>query len=319
MIQFGQLYSQPLQQLPIVVIDLETTGLHTHTDAICELGAVQFKGELILGTYSALVNPFRDIPDNVIEIHHLTPDMLKNAPPLDEVLPTFLQFLGASALAGHNAAFDLGFLTPAVRHLGVSLNQRPVLDTAFLARKLLPNQQGYSLSRLAKELELPSGQFHRALDDATTTAYLLQHLIKVAASQGLHTLAALEAAYPSKLILKDKDDLEPLEKAIWGAIEHTTNIDIEYCNRDGEVRQRRVSPERLDPPYLYAFCHLRQEQRCFRLSRISSYKLVGPNDPLPSPPEDKESPTQSTQEAPSPSKDTASPPANPANPPADKD
>lgn len=270
----GDLYSLPLDQLPVVVLDLETTGLHSHQDAICEVGAVLWKGNQIISSFSSLVNPQRDIPERVVEIHQLTPEILKDAPLIHEVIPTFLQFIGNAAIAGHNAAFDLGFLAPVVHPLGISLNTRPILDTASLARRLLPGQKGYALFKLAASLDLPNTRFHRALDDATTTAYLLQRLFQEAQKQGIHTLAALEEAYPPKVILSKSETSTELEKTIWNAIEHTLTLDIRYCNRDGEVRERTISPQRLEPPYLYAFCHLREEQRCFRLNRIEEFKVA---------------------------------------------
>jgi DNA polymerase III epsilon subunit family exonuclease len=282
MTQLSDLYSLSLHELPIAVVDLETTGLHPDRDAICEIGAVQIKGGRIISRYATLVNPQRDIPEHVIDIHHLTPEMLKDAPLIDDVIPLLLHFLRDSAIAGHNAAFDLGFLAPHVRKLGVDLNQRPVLDTAFLARKLLPGYQSYALSKLADAIPLPPAEFHRALDDAITTAHLLHHVFDAAQQQSIHTLAALNEQYKPSLILKSSDELSAEQNMILDAIEHKLTLDIKYSNREGEATERRVSPERLQPPYLYAFCHLREEQRCFRLSRIASI--------APSPPK-KQTPT----------------------------
>ncbi len=275
-----KLYSLFLTQVPIVVIDLETTGLHAHTDTICEIGAVKIENGELGDEYTTLVNPEQLMTPEVIAIHHLTNESLVNAPILSDVLPAFLQFIGASVIAGHNVGFDLSFLLPVLRPLGVDLSQRPALDTAQLARKLLKDANGYALSRLAKQYQLPSTQFHRALDDARTTAYLLFLLFDKLKEQGITTLAQLTETYPFRGMPSSPKSLSPLEKTFWMAIEHSLPVAIRYRNGKDEVRDRRITPERFSAPYIYAFCHLRQEQRCFRMDRIEEYRLIsGDSEP----------------------------------------
>lgn len=269
----SQLYSLPLAQVPIVVIDLETTGLHAHTDKICEVGAVKLQNGALLAEYTTLVNPKQVMTPEVIAIHNLTNEMLVDAPALSEILPGFLQFVGSSVIAGHNVGFDLSFLSPALRPLGVDWSQRPILDTAQLARRLL-EAKGYALGRLAKAFDLPATQFHRALDDARTTGHLLFLLLEKLEEKGITTLAQLVEVYPFRGMPSASRSLSALEKTFLVAIEHSLPVEILYRNRSDEVRQRQITPERISVPYLYAFCHLRQEQRCFRMDRIETYRLI---------------------------------------------
>ena len=46
----------------IVALDIETTGLDSHSDAIIEIGAVRFSGARVEGEWTTLVNPGRAIP-----------------------------------------------------------------------------------------------------------------------------------------------------------------------------------------------------------------------------------------------------------------
>lgn len=280
----NQLYSLPLSQIPIVVIDLETSGLHSHLDAICEIGAVRLENSVITDEYETLVNPRRMLRPEVIAIHQLTNEMLLQAPALADVLPSFLQFVGSAVIAGHNVGFDLGFLRPALHGLGVDLTQRPILDTAQLARKLLPSPRGYSLVRLAEQFQLPATQFHRALGDARTTAHLLCLLLDILRKQGISTLAQVMNTYPFEGVSSSHKKLSPLEQTLLQAVEHALPVEIRYRNRDDQVGERRITPERLASPYVYAFCHLRQEQRCFRVDRIEHYRiLTDPLDVVPDP------------------------------------
>ena len=63
--------------------------------------------------------------------------MLVGQPPIEEVLPRFLEFSADSVLVAHNARFDLGFLDYELSMLMSRTFPRPTLDTLRLARRLL--------------------------------------------------------------------------------------------------------------------------------------------------------------------------------------
>ncbi|MBO4257480.1 WYL domain-containing protein, partial [Streptomyces griseorubiginosus] len=52
------------------------------------------------------------------------------------------------------------------------------------------------------------------------------------------------------------------------AVDDGTAITIDYVAASGSRTIRTVSSLELDPPYLYAWCHLRDDERVFTLSRI---------------------------------------------------
>ena len=59
------------------------------------------------------------------------------------------------------------------------------------------------------------------------------------------------------------------------AIEGGFDLEIEYYARSqGEFTTRRITPESFDGDMLYAYCHLRKEDRMFKTSRIKSIKKV---------------------------------------------
>lgn len=68
----------------------------------------------------------------------------------------------------------------------------------------------------------------------------------------------------------------PIALVHW-SIAHQTDLEIDYYSRNrGELTSRKISPLRLEAEtYLHAYCHLRREERIFRLSRIASMKPVG--------------------------------------------
>src|SRR5687768_2359988 len=97
----------PLYDVTFCVLDLETTGGSATTCDITEIGAVKFRGGEIQGTFQTLVNPGTGIPPFITVLTGITEMMVREAPPLESVLPFFLEFCRGSVLVGHNVRFDL--------------------------------------------------------------------------------------------------------------------------------------------------------------------------------------------------------------------
>ncbi|WOI62446.1 WYL domain-containing protein [Streptomyces fradiae] len=54
------------------------------------------------------------------------------------------------------------------------------------------------------------------------------------------------------------------------ALDHGEPVTIEYMAASGSRTVRTVSDLEMDPPYLYGYCHLREDERVFSLSRVQS-------------------------------------------------
>jgi hypothetical protein len=106
-----------LSSTTFVVLDLETTGASPNAGAgITEIGAVKVRGGEVIGIFETFINPRESIPPYITELTGITDDMVMYAPPIENALPTLLEFLGhedESILVAHNAPFDLGFLKAA--------------------------------------------------------------------------------------------------------------------------------------------------------------------------------------------------------------
>ena len=105
----------PLAEVTFVVLDLETTGTSPSECAITEVGAVRYRGGERVGVFQTLVNPGVPIPPTITVITGITEAMVLPAPPIDEVLPALLEFIGGAVIVGHNVRFDISFLDAADR------------------------------------------------------------------------------------------------------------------------------------------------------------------------------------------------------------
>jgi ATP-dependent DNA helicase DinG len=169
-----------------VALDLETTGLDPERDAIMDVGAVKFRGEQVLESFESLVDPGRPIPYGIQQLTGITPDMVKDAPRLGNVLSRLRRLVGDLPVIGHNVSFDLGFLR---RHDLLQANA--AIDTFELASILLPHAGRYSLGILAGDLGITLPATHRALADARVTHALFVALLDQARRLDLTVIQAI--------------------------------------------------------------------------------------------------------------------------------
>ncbi len=165
----GAVYNPKDQDLDTeyCVLDIETTGLAFRTEKITELGAIKIKNGEVIDTFECFVNPEKPIPEEVVNITHITDDMVSNAETIDKVLPKFLEFMGDSVLVAHNANFDIGFIKYNAENLGYKL-ENTYIDTLALAKELFPDYKKYKLGIIAEKLGIKVDVAHRALDDVKT-------------------------------------------------------------------------------------------------------------------------------------------------------
>ena len=176
----------PLAETTFCVVDLETTGGSPFTCAITEVGAVKVRGGEVLGEFQTLVNPREPIPTFIAMLTGITDAMVVTAPPLEEVLPSFLEFAGDAVLVAHNAGFDTRFLATSAERLGYRKLENPVVCTVRLARRLVRDEvPNLRLATLAKAMRSPTEPNHRALADARATTDVLHALLELAGRWGV--------------------------------------------------------------------------------------------------------------------------------------
>jgi len=176
-----------------ILFDTETTGVfpdheeENKRDRIVEIGCVEvFNLERTGREFHAYVNPGRSVPQEVVRVHGLNEDFLRDKPRFADVVEGFLEFVGDSPLVAHNASFDQGFLNAELRRLQRSLfgNER-FIDTLAMARKRFPGAS-CSLDALARRFQLDRYGFdlaarkgaggHGALIDSRILAEVYLHL-----------------------------------------------------------------------------------------------------------------------------------------------
>jgi DNA polymerase-3 subunit epsilon len=189
---------RPLDDLTYVVLDSETTGLDPDRDQIVSIAGVVVREQTVRRgeVFDALVNPRRPIPVMSARFHGITDVAVADCPPLDVVLPAFLDFAAGAVLVGHHVWFDLRVLRREARSLGVetALLAHPVLDTVALSRVVHGALPDHGLEAVAARLGVVVRGRHSALGDALTTAEILVRLLPLLEKRGVRTLGQALAA-----------------------------------------------------------------------------------------------------------------------------
>lgn len=158
-----------------VVLDLETTGLYSSQHEIVEIGAARLRNFVPVKKFHTLVRPSKPIEKDAMEIHGITDAMVAESPPLNEVLPELIDFIGERTVVAHNAKFDVGFLQEATENVLGRKFENPFIDTLALSREQF-SFRSHALSSLVKDLKIDLPQAHRAMDDCLATASLFQKI-----------------------------------------------------------------------------------------------------------------------------------------------
>lgn len=196
---FEQL-GRPLASVTFCVVDLETTGGSPADCGITEIGALKVRLGEREGSFHTLVRPDEMVPAFIRLLTGITDDMLVDAPRIESVLPSFLEFVRDSVLVAHNARFDVGFLNAALAREGYPPLGNDVVDTATLARKILAGEvRNNKLETLARHLRCANQPCHRAFADVLATNEVLHHLIERAAGYGVTTLEDLLAMSSTRI------------------------------------------------------------------------------------------------------------------------
>lgn len=178
----------PLGQIPMLAMDVETTGLDPRSNSIVSVGLLPFALQRIRCAEALywVVKPPSELSSESVTFHHITHSDIRHAPRLNEVLEELLKAMAGRVMVVHYRAIERGFLDQALRStLGEGL-EFPVIDTMQLEARMHRQKRGW-LDRLLRRptvsirladsrmrYNLPPYRAHHALVDALATAELLQ-------------------------------------------------------------------------------------------------------------------------------------------------
>jgi DNA polymerase-3 subunit epsilon len=189
------LRSCAIADVPIAVVDFETTGMWAGSDRVVEVAVVRVEHgrepELVLDT---LVNPVRRM--GCTFVHGITDRDVADAPRFEQVAGRLLRAISGCVVAAYNVSFDLRFLEAELGRVGVR-HEFPHLCLMYL-RPMLGLGKHCALSRACWSHGIPMGRAHAAAPDAHAAACLWTVYRDEIAGRNIRTFAELAAVKPYK-------------------------------------------------------------------------------------------------------------------------
>jgi DNA polymerase III epsilon subunit-like protein len=187
----------PLDRLPMVAIDCETTGLDPRRDRIVSFAAVRIDEGLKVAdrpTVDLLINPGIDIPARAVAVHGLDGRKLLGAPPFGEVFREISASMADAVVVGHFVGFDLAIIGREAARAGRAWHEPPSFDTAGLAAAMGHAPEHFDLAELLGRLGIEHrGHRHTAGADARMAADLFVSLAHRLIGHGRGTYGGVAA------------------------------------------------------------------------------------------------------------------------------
>ena len=172
----------PIDRLPLLAVDIETTGLDADRDRVLSVGwvPVDGRGVVLAGARYRVVRP--EDGESVgpsATVHGLTDDDVAAGVPLADAVAEMLADLAGRILLVHFARIEAEFLGRACRRLWGADLPWPVIDTLQLEHHLIttawqpdPPAGALRLWAARERYGLPHTGPHHALTDAVACAEL---------------------------------------------------------------------------------------------------------------------------------------------------
>ena len=218
------------------IIDIETTGGKYNEEGVTEIAIYKFDGLEVVDQFISLVNPEKPIQPFVVNLTGINSNMLRSAPKFYEVAKRIIEITTDTIVVAHNASFDYRILQMEFDRLGYAF-ERKTLCTVELAKKLIPDQNSYSLGKLSRSLGIAVSDRHRASGDALATVKLFKMLLTKDKTKSIIT-AAVKLSPRHQMEPKLLDLLAPLPSETGVYYIHNAEGDIIYIGKSKNIKKR---------------------------------------------------------------------------------
>lgn len=161
--------------LKAIFYDTETTGIRPDKDRIIEIAAYD---PVENRTFEKLINPGCPIPAEASNIHHITDEMVADAPSFDVVAREFVEFCASDVvlIAHNNDSFDYHFLKNEFGRHGVEMLDCKFMDSLKWARRYRNDLPRHTLQFLREIYGIAANNAHRALDDVIVLHQVFKYM-----------------------------------------------------------------------------------------------------------------------------------------------
>lgn len=175
----GSPWDDPIDEAPLVFVDLEMTGLRPASDRVIELCAERTRGGRVEAALTTLVRPDDGVFGNA-HVHGIQREDLTHAPTFAEIAAELVALCEGGILVAHAAHWDVTFLEAELARANRPERFPFFLDTLILSRRAfaLPT---HALGSLCASLGVTQSRAHRAEDDVHALREIFRKIREVLA------------------------------------------------------------------------------------------------------------------------------------------
>lgn len=185
----------PLASLPLIALDIETTGLDPQADRIVALAALPLRGVHPDGAgLDLLIHPGIPVPPQSTAIHGIDDAKVAAAAPYLAHHPVVVERLHGRVALGHTIRFDLAVIAAEARRHRQHFPVTASLCLAELSAAVLPDSAAVDLDQLAHAFRVSITARHTARGDAEAAAAIWARLLPHLLDRGIHTFGEARRA-----------------------------------------------------------------------------------------------------------------------------
>lgn len=265
----GSPWDLPLDEAPLVFVDLEMTGLDPAVDRVIEVCAERVVGGRVTASVTSLVRPDCETFGNA-HIHGIERAQLAGAPTFAELADRIEAVFEGGVPVAHAASWDVRFLEAELRRIGREPKLLHYLDTLTLSRRafVLPS---HSLQALCAQFAIAPGRAHRAEDDVRALRNIWDRIVAALAPRTARDLWHVR--------IGERHARPEIVAAAVLAVDSPDPVHLRYrpARRGVEELTVRVTGVRtdLDPPRVLGYLLPSRSRREFRADRILALDPAG--------------------------------------------
>ncbi len=171
-------------EIPIALLDVETTGVDASSARVIEVGIAVGKKGVVIARYNWLIHPGCPIPEESSAIHGIKDADVANSPRFEMIAHEIRTALEGCVPAAYNAQFDRAFIHNEFARANIApiagIKNSPGLrrevdwlDPLVWARDIQSGERSRTLGDVAARLGVKLEQAHRASDDAEAALMVL--------------------------------------------------------------------------------------------------------------------------------------------------
>ena len=227
---------------PLVIFDLESTGLDLAKDNIIQLSYIKVYPDGKEERKNYFINPGKPIPAEVTELTHITDEMVKDAPSFKEIANTLANdFIGCD-FAGYNSNnFDIPLLAEEFLRAGVSFDfsQCRTIDACSIFRYMERHNLAAAYKFYCGRKMEDDFQAHLADEDTEATYRVLQGQLDMYSPE--------KQTEPDRILANDMDILNAISnqrknvdlagRIIWAPIKGADGKPVLDANGKEQLRE----------------------------------------------------------------------------------